>query len=135
MRESMPARIWGALAEIEPPGAAVARISAPPSRLHALWTKLAPRDDAHEGTCARARNGRPRHRSLAFVRASERRRRSRRGSSDIARTEGTHIFERLPAAEWAVDPRRASTTRSRARVRAAFDPRRVLNRGILGDIA
>jgi FAD/FMN-containing dehydrogenase len=52
----------------------------------------------------------------------------------IAQTEGTHIFERLPNSEWATIPARANDPLSRA-VRAAFDPRRVLNRGILGDVA
>ena len=131
--ESIPARIWSALAEIERPGAAVARISAQPSRLHALWAKLAPSDDAAgvSDALVHATVGRGIVRSI------------RPASSatplalwldGISRTEGTHIFERLPDSAWASIPARVNDPLSRA-VRAAFDPRRVLNRGILGDVA
>jgi glycolate oxidase FAD binding subunit len=123
-----PHGTWRALAEIEPAGAAVARVSAPPSRLHALWERLA-NDDA--GSYAHASVGRGVVRCIHRASASaplavwlER----------IAQTEGTHIFERLPDSEWGNVPARANDPLSRA-VRAAFDPRRVLNRGILGELA
>ncbi|HEY8794155.1 MAG TPA: hypothetical protein VIM15_04345, partial [Gemmatimonadaceae bacterium] len=52
----------------------------------------------------------------------------------IARCEGTHIFERLPADSWCEVPSRVNDPLSRA-VRDAFDPARILNRGILGELA
>jgi glycolate dehydrogenase FAD-binding subunit len=125
---AVPGAAWIALAGIEPPGAAVARISAPPSRLPALWTRLA-RDD--DGSFAHASVGR------GIVRCIH------RESSDapiaswlerIAHTEGTHIFERLPLPEWSAVAPRVNDPLSRA-VRDAFDPHRILNRGILGDAA
>jgi glycolate oxidase FAD binding subunit len=128
-----PQSTWRALAEIEPAGAAVARISATPSRLHALWARLA-RDDGDgvgDDSLVHASVGR------GIVRCIHRASASASVASwleRIARTEGTHIFERLPDREWSVVPSRVSDPLSRA-VRAAFDPQRVLNRGILGDAA
>ncbi|MFI5243351.1 MAG: hypothetical protein ACHQRL_10115 [Gemmatimonadales bacterium] len=122
---SAPPDIWRALAEIEPPGAAVARVSAPPSRLHALWNRLASDEDALvHATVGRGIVRTIRLSSSAAAPWLER----------IALCEGTHIFERLPAESWGDIPSRVSDPLSRA-VRGAFDPAGVLNRGILGDIA
>ncbi|MDQ2765754.1 MAG: FAD-binding oxidoreductase [Gemmatimonadota bacterium] len=123
-----PPSTWRALAEIEPAGAAVARISASPSRLHALWARHAHNE---ESTFAHASVGR------GIVRCIHRPTTSAPVAAwleYIARTEGTHMFERLPASDWEKVPAHVNDPLSRA-VRAAFDPRRVLNRGILGDVA
>ena len=123
-----PESMWRALAEIEPAGAAVARISAPPSRLHALWARLAHLD---AGSYAHASVGR------GIVRCIHRASASTPVSpwlAHITHSEGTHIFERLPESAWGTVPARTNDPLSRA-VRAAFDPRRVLNPGILGDIS
>ena len=126
--EPMPKRAWRALAEIEPAGAAVARISAAPSRLHALWARLAGIDD---GSFVHASVGRGVvrciHRAAADAPLAS-------WLAHIAHAEGTHIFERLPESEWGAIPTRVNDPLARA-VRDAFDPRRVLNRGILGDVA
>jgi FAD/FMN-containing dehydrogenase len=124
----VPAGVWSALGASEPSGAAVVRVSAPPSRLHAIWPLLT-RADAHSLTHATVGRG--------IVRCIH------SPSSDasidawlaaIGRCEGTHIFERLPARAWSRVPCRVSDPLSRA-VRAAFDPSRILNRGILGESA
>jgi len=52
----------------------------------------------------------------------------------IGACEGTRIFERLPEGAWSGVPCRVDDPISRA-VRAAFDPARILNRGILGEMA
>jgi glycolate oxidase FAD binding subunit len=126
--EAIPASTWNALGEIEPAGAAVARISAPPSRLHTLWARLAPCDDR---SYAHATVGRG---IVRTIRVPSDPQPLASWLDRIARIEGTHIFERLPATEWANVPSRVNDPLSRA-VRNAFDPARVLNRGILGDQA
>jgi len=123
---SAPPESWSALAECEPAGAAVGRVSAAPSRLHLLWDRLSSGD---EGTFVHAAVGRGIARCIRSATAPlapwlER----------ISRTEGTHIFERLPQTEWGGIPSRVIDPLSCA-VRRAFDPQRVLNRGILGDLA
>ncbi|MEP7087217.1 MAG: FAD-binding oxidoreductase [Gemmatimonadota bacterium] len=125
--ESLPTRIWSALADSEPQGAAVVRVSAPPSRLHALWTRLAPGGDASALVHATIGRG-----VVRCIRPSTSATPIATWLDLISRSEGTHIFERLPASEWSAVPSRVNDPLSRA-VRAAFDPARILNRGILGD--
>lgn len=124
-----PNDVWSTLATIEPPAGAVARVSAPPSRLHALWSALATGDG--DTSFAHATAGR------GILRCIQRRTDDAALEpwlATIARCEGTHIFERLPASAWRDVPSLVNDPLSRS-VRAAFDPARVLNRGILGDLA
>ncbi len=123
-----PKESWNALARIEPAGASVVRVSAPPSRLHVLWARLSSSDD---GSLVHAAAGRGVVRCIHPVVADAP---LAPWIEHVSRTEGTHIFERLPAIEWSRIPSRVNDPLSRA-VRAAFDPQRVLNRGILGEIA
>jgi len=121
-----PTRVWSALAAIEPAGAAVVRVSAPPSRLHALWARLAVGSDPT--ALAHATVGRG---IVRCIRPSSNATPIAAWLDTISRTEGTHIFERLPASEWSRVPSRVIDPLSRA-VRIAFDPAQILNRGILG---
>ncbi len=125
---SLPSSSWKSLGEIEPAHAAVARVSAPPSRLRALWTQLAGTDD---GSLVHATVGRG---IVRCIRPSSATAPIAGWLERIARCEGTHIFERLPADSWRSVPSRVNDPLSRA-VRAAFDPARILNRGILGEYA
>lgn len=124
-----PHAAWRSLAQIEPAGAAVARVSAPPSRLHALWARLANGDSSlvhaavERGIVRCIHSASVDDSAVSIAQWLER----------IAHTEGTHIFERLPASEWSRVPARVNDPLSRA-VRGAFDPHRILNRGILGDV-
>jgi len=123
-----PQSAWSALAEIEPAGAAVVRVSVPPSRLHALWARLSAYDDASLVHAAVGRG------IVRCIRSATVHAPLAPWPNLIAQTEGTHIFERLPAGEWSRVPSRVNDPLSRA-VRAAFDPQRILNGGILGDVA
>lgn len=125
---SVPTSAWRSLGEIEPAQAAVARVSAPPSRLHALWARLASDDD---GSFAHATVGRG---IVRCIRLTSNQTPIATWLERISRCEGTHIFERLPAESWSAIPSHVSDPLSRG-VRAAFDPRHILNRGILGDHA
>jgi len=121
-----PQSAWSALAEIEPDGAAVVRASAPPSRLHVLWARLSAADDASLVHAAVARG------IVRCIRSASEHASIGPWLDVVAHTEGTHIFERLPAREWSSVPSRVNDPLSR-KVRLAFDPHRILNRGILGD--
>lgn len=126
---SVPESIWSRFTGIEPLGASVARLSAPPSRLHALWNRItASRDSA---VLAHATVGRGIVRS---IRPASHTIPIGVWLSELSLAEGTRIFERLPDSDWDDVPPRVNDPLSRA-VRAAFDPMRVLNRGILGDVA
>ncbi|MEO8879399.1 MAG: hypothetical protein ABI446_03305, partial [Gemmatimonadaceae bacterium] len=120
--------VWSALGEIEPAGSAVVRVSAPPSRLHALWSRLASDEGA---SLAHATVGRG---IVRCLRATTSTAPVAEWLARIARCEGTHIFERLPADSWSEIPSKVHDPLSRA-VRHAFDPARILNRGILGEHA
>ncbi len=123
-----PKDAWRALAEIEPPGAAVVRVSAPPSRLHALWARLS----VHDGeSLVHAAAGRG---IVRCIHAASAHAPLAPWLAHVSQTEGTRIFERLPATAWSTIPPRVNDSLSRA-VRHAFDPQRILNRGILGEIA
>jgi glycolate oxidase FAD binding subunit len=121
-----PQASWSELADIEPVGAAVVRVSAPPSRLHALWARLSAEDDASLVHAAVGRG------IVRCIRSAPAHSPITPWLDLISRTEGTHIFERLPASEWSAVPARVNDPLSR-KVRLAFDPQRILNRGILGD--
>lgn len=127
--QDVAATVWSVLGGVEPRGAAVGRVSAPPSRLHAIWPVLARMSDR---SLAHATVGRGIVRCIGAAREE--------GAIDgqwfdtIGRCEGTHIFERLPARAWSAVSCRVDDPISRA-VRAAFDPARILNRGILGEAA
>jgi FAD/FMN-containing dehydrogenase len=123
-----PQAAWRAVAEIEPAGAAVVRVSAPPSRLHVLWSRLSGADD---GSLVHAAVGRG---VVRCIHHADTRAPLAPWLERIAHTEGTRIFERLPAHAWSGIPARVNDPLSRA-VRDAFDPHRILNRGILGDIS
>jgi FAD/FMN-containing dehydrogenase len=58
-----------------------------------------------------------------------------RGVIGALRVDGTMIAERLPAPLWASLVAPAATDALSRRVRAAFDPDRILNPGILGEPA
>ena len=127
MRDVAPS-VWSALGGIEPPGAPVARVSAPPSRLHAIWPALVRLDDR---SLAHATVGRGVVRCICAPTDGA-------GIdgwvATIASCEGTRICERLPAHAWGAIPCRVDDPISRA-VRTAFDHARILNRGILGEAA
>ena len=124
----VPALVWSALGTIEPRGSAVARVSAQPSRLHAIWPVLSRIDDR---SFAHATVGRGVVRTVCALSDGDS---TSRWLAAVGACEGTRIFERLPERAWQGIPCRVEDRLSRA-VRTAFDPARILNRGILGETA
>jgi glycolate oxidase FAD binding subunit len=122
--------VWARLRVAEPPDASVLRLSSPVGRLAELWATanrlaVASGGFAHTSvlrSVARVvmphANGLLPHAALDALQASAR---------DV------RIFERLPSSLWpTLSPSAASDPLSRG-VRAAFDPHRLLNPGILGE--
>lgn len=127
--------VWDALAASEPPGSAVLRLSTAPSRCPALWERAAAIVERASGS-AHATLSRGVVRCILPARGQDEDEMARlRGIIGALQHLGTTIVERLPASLWpslvapsAVDPLSIG-------VRNAFDPDRLLNPGILGELA
>ena len=122
--------VWARLRVTEPPDASVVRLSSPVGRLAEMWATASRLAAASGGfghasvLRAVARVVMPHANGLLSDAALEALPQSAR---DV------RIFERLPSALWpTLSPNAASDALSRG-VRAAFDPHRLLNPGILGD--
>jgi glycolate oxidase FAD binding subunit len=122
------AGVWARLRRLEPREAAVVRISAVPSRLPALWSAAVPALAESATGFAHAAVGR------GIVRLVVGGAESGTAERLLAALPGdvTRVPERLPARAWARIPPAAADRLSR-RVRDAFDPHRLLNRGLLGE--
>jgi glycolate oxidase FAD binding subunit len=127
--------VWGALAASDSAGAAVIRLSTVPSRGAVLWDRAAAIIERANGV-AHATLQRGVVRCILPVHGT--------GEEELARLRGivgslqhlaTSVVERLPAALWpALVPAAAADPLS-VGVRNAFDPDRLLNPGILGELA
>ncbi len=127
--------VWDALAASEPAGAAVIRLSTAPSRGAALWDRASAVAERAHGF-AHATLTRGVVRCVIPVRGAD--------EEELARVRGvvgalqhltTGIVERLPAPLWpSLVPPAASDPLS-VGVRDAYDPDRILNPGILGELA
>lgn len=131
----VPGTVWKALAAIEPAGAAVIRVSTPPSRIAPLWERAASIAE-RAGGAAHATLQRGVVRCILPVRAADEEEYARlRGIIGALQHLAPSIVERLPALLWpAVVPPAAIDPLS-VGVRNAFDPDRLLNPGILGELA
>ncbi|MFL5560693.1 MAG: FAD-linked oxidase C-terminal domain-containing protein [Gemmatimonadaceae bacterium] len=125
--------LWQRLRSIEPADAAVARVSTLPSAMPSLLGDALPQGAMPSGTLIHSTPSRgvircivP-HGALGSLRQAVGRAR-RHPSAPL-----TWIWERLPAAEWPALAPSAVETKLARRTRDAFDPHRILNRGILGE--
>lgn len=127
--------VWDALAASEPPGSAVIRLSTAPSRCPALWERASAIVERAQGS-AHATLSRGVVRCILPVREQDEDELARlRGIIGALQHLGTAIVERLPSSLWpSLVPPSASDPLS-VGVRNAFDPDRLLNPGILGELA
>jgi glycolate oxidase FAD binding subunit len=132
VRDASPS-VWDALAVCEPDGGSVIRLSTAPSRAAALWDRAASIVERAHGV-AHATVQRGIVRCILPVGGAEEEETARlRGIIGALQHLGTAVVERLPASLWAsLVPSSAGDALS-ARVRGAFDPRHILNPGILGE--
>ena len=127
--------VWDALAASEPAGAAVIRLSTAPSRGAALWDRAsAVAERAHGFAHATLTRGVVRC-VIPVWGADEEELARLRGVVGALQHLTTGIVERLPAPLWpSLVPPAASDPLS-VGIRDAYDPDRILNPGILGELA
>jgi hypothetical protein len=126
---------WSALRGAEPARAAVVRLSRAPARFAATWSEAARLAGGWNGAWLHGDPGRGVVRCVLTLDASTPNDRLRAALEGIREFSGSRIYERLPAALWPVcAPPRVGDRLGRG-VKQAYDPERVLNPGILGDVA
>ena len=124
------ADVWRTLRECEPERAAVARFSAPASRMASTWA--AARAAARGSSTAFVHATIDRGVARCIVPASDQVAVERLRAS-AARFDGTVIFERLPATAWTSGREQNGAERLSRGIKQRFDPMNVLNPGILGE--
>jgi FAD/FMN-containing dehydrogenase len=131
-----PASAWEALAASEPPGAAVLRLSTAPSRAAALWDRASAIVARAHGS-AHATLARGIVRCILPVSGEDQEEHARlRGMiGALQHLAAAVVVERLPAALWPALVAPAAVDSLSVGVRNAFDPDRILNPGILGELA
>lgn len=124
--------VWSRLSARDEASGAVIRLSARPSRLAPLWERATTVLERVGGE-AHATPGRGVIRCLIPADASDEEFARLRGIIQALRVEAQLVAERLPASLWSsLVPPTAVDSLSRG-IRAAFDPDRILNPGILGE--
>ena len=123
---------WGRLRTIEPDHATVLRLSGPTAQFTDVWASAERIAASVPGALAHASV----LRSVARVILAHTGGDLAAGASAALRAEVRHtrIFERLPASLWSSLAPTAVSDRVSRGVRAAFDPHRLLNPGILGEL-
>jgi glycolate oxidase FAD binding subunit len=127
--------IWDALAASESPAAAVLRLSTAPSRCPALWERAAAIVQRAHGS-AHATLSRGVVRCILPVSGQDDDEMARlRGIVGALQHLGSAVVERLPASLWPSLVAPSASDALSVGVRNAFDPDRLLNPGILGELA
>ncbi len=127
------ASVWRRLRAIEPPAPAVARVSTLPSAVPALLGDALPSGAMPEGTMLHATPSRGIVRCIVPHDASGSLRRAVGRARRHPSAALTWVWERLPAEQWSELAPSPVMTHLGRRTRDAFDPDRILNRGIFGE--
>jgi glycolate oxidase FAD binding subunit len=125
--------VWATLAASEPRTAAVVRLSARPSRAAALWERASMIVERIGGYVHSTLQRGVVRCVIPYDDAAGAEEQARlRGVIGVLRLDDTCVVERLPPALWSSLVHPTASDALSARVRDAFDPRQVLNPGILG---
>jgi glycolate oxidase FAD binding subunit len=122
--------VWRALRECEPDHAAVARFSAPASRMAGTWAAARAAAGDSPETFVHATIGRGIARCIVRADDDEALERLLIAAKHF---DGTVIFERLPASAWERAARPPAADRLSRGIKLSFDPNNVLNPGIFGE--
>lgn len=122
------AAVWTRLRAADGDSSVVIRLSRAASELDSTWTDAVTVASLHDG--ARLSAGPARGIVRCVVPASEAT--AGQVASAISGVGSRVIVERAPLSLWSAVPPTRSTESLQLRIRDAFDPRRLLNRGILG---
>lgn len=125
--------VWDRLRTAEPVGAAVVRLGDLPTRIGTLWSSASAAAE-RAGGFTHATLERGVVRCVVPVERAEEENGRLRGIISELQTAGSRIAERLPRSIWDRFPSPAADPLSRE-IRLAFDPLRLLNPGILGELA
>ena len=132
---TLDAGVWAMLRGSDPADAAVVRLSCLPAALPQVAAPLLVRDALPAGALVSATVSRGVLRLSVPVRSLGSLPPALLGAPDTGGAKLTRIWERLPASRWSDLAPSAVRDRLSLRVRDAFDGARVLNRGILGELA
>jgi glycolate oxidase FAD binding subunit len=131
---SVDGDLWRRLSTRDASGAAVIRLGARPSRLAPLWERATTILERVGGE-AHATPRRGVVRCIIPVGVDDEQFARLRGIINALRVDASAVVERLPATLWSsLVPSAAADTLSRG-IRAAFDPDRIMNPGIIGELA
>ena len=131
---TLESEVWSRLSVRDVAGTAVVRLSTRPSRMAPLWERVTPMLERVGGE-AHATPRRGVIRCIIPVGATDEEFARLRGIIGALRVDATLVAERLPAPLWtSLGPPAAADHLSRG-IRRAFDPDRILNPGILGELA
>ncbi|HUQ45976.1 MAG TPA: FAD-binding protein [Gemmatimonadaceae bacterium] len=127
--------VWDAFAAGDPSDAVVIRLSTAPSRVAALWERAAAIVERAQGA-AHASLQRGVVRCILPIRGAGEEEQARlRGIVIALQLLATSVLERLPAPLWPALVPATAADRLSLGVRNAFDPDRLFNPGILGELA
>lgn len=126
--------VWNRLATRDERGAVVIRLSTRPSRLPVTWDRVTTILERVGGE-AHATPRRGVIRCIIPADATDEESARLRGIIQALRVDASFVAERLPAPLWSSLVSPAAADDLSRRIRAAFDPDRLLNPGILGELA
>jgi glycolate oxidase FAD binding subunit len=127
----MESSVWGALRTADADASLVVRLSRAPADVSSTWTDAVAIAAAHPD----ARVSASPTRGIVRCTVPSADGSIERAAASLAGVRSRIIAERAPAKLWSVPPLARSADPLPSRIRDAFDPRHILNHGILGSVS